>query len=133
LQYGGHDVGDLPVEVKEIGKERFTHVCCILIDGVFLCLWAAVNFGVTFFFNRFPPDGHDKLIASVLQMLIGVATLIPLTIDIYSDIRVMWIRANDRIKRASASGTTEHHLNAASQSDDAAPKMLKDAAKGESS
>lgn len=95
-------MADMPIEVKEKGREMFTHVCCVLIDGLFLSLWAAINFSVNLAVRKyFPPDGADLVIGFVLQGLFGIATLAPIAIDIYRDIRIMLIRANERITRAA--------------------------------
>jgi len=92
----------LPIEVKDKGAEMFTHFCCVFIDGSFLSLWAATNFGVGYAVRRyFPPDGADVVIGVVLRILFGIATLTPIAIDIYRDIRVVWIKANQRITKAA--------------------------------
>jgi hypothetical protein len=95
-------MGGIPIEVKEKGGEMVTHFCCVFVDGLFLCLWAAINFGVSLAVrNYFPSDGVDAIIGFVLQGLFGIATLAPIAIDIYRDLRVMWIRANRKIAKAA--------------------------------
>jgi drug/metabolite transporter (DMT)-like permease len=87
--------------ITEKAREMFTHFCSVLIDGLFLCLWAAVNFGVNVALSSFHLEGSDAIIATVLQVLFGIATLVPNAIFIYRDIRVMWIRANKTIAEAA--------------------------------
>jgi hypothetical protein len=89
-------------EVAEKWNEMFKHFCCVAIDAGFLCLWAAMNFGVNAAVNRFfKLQDMDKVIGFVLQVLFGIATLTPVGISIYRDTRVMWIRANRRITQAA--------------------------------
>lgn len=71
------------------------------MDGLFLCLWAATNFGVHFAINKIHLEGSDEVIAMVLQALFGLATLVPIAIFIYRDIRIMWVRANQKIATVS--------------------------------
>jgi len=93
-------MNDVPA-VREKGKEMLCHFCCVFIDGLFLCLWAATNFTVNLAVRTyFRPDGPDALIGYILQVLFGCATLAPIAIFTYRDIRVMWIRANQKIAEA---------------------------------
>jgi hypothetical protein len=73
------------------------HFCCISIDAVFLLLWAAVNFSVNAGVHRLALDGADAIIGFVLQVLFGIATLVPVAIFIYRDASVMWVRAKKKI------------------------------------
>jgi hypothetical protein len=41
----------------------------------------------------------DVAICFALQVLFGVATMVPIAIFIYRDIRIMWIRANQKIAK----------------------------------
>lgn len=89
---------DVPLEVRTKGLEMLSHFCCVLIDSLFLCLWAVTNFGANLAVRTyFPRDGTDAFIGIVLQGLFGLATLAPIAISLYRDIRVMWIRANQKI------------------------------------
>jgi hypothetical protein len=87
----------MPGEVKDKATEMWTHFASIFIDGLFLCLWAALNYGVNMAITHLRPDGFDAVISFVLQLLFGIATLAPIAIFIYRDIRIMWIRANRKI------------------------------------
>ncbi len=87
--------------VREWAREMFTHFCCVLIDALFLCLWAGMNIGVNFAVSKSHLEGPDVFTATVLQVLFAIATLVPNAIFIYRDIRVMWIRANQTIAKAA--------------------------------
>lgn len=96
-------MGDLPIEIREKSSEMFIHFCCISIDGIFLGFWAAMNFAVNFVVRRYvPPDGADAIIGWVLQGLFGLATLIPIGIFVYRDIRIMLKRAAQKIAKAAS-------------------------------
>ena len=97
-------MGDLPIEIKEKSSEMMIHFCCISIDGLFLVLWAGMNFLVRFGVRKaFPPEGTDAIVGYVLETLFAVATLIPISIFIYRDAMVMWRRAQSRIAKEPTS------------------------------
>jgi hypothetical protein len=87
----------MPSEVRAKATEMWTHFACICLDGLFLCLWAVLNYCVNIAITHLRPDGVDVAICFVLQSLFGVATLAPIAIFIYRDIRIMWIRVREKI------------------------------------
>jgi hypothetical protein len=87
-------------EVRDKAREMWTHFACLCLDGLFLCLWALLNYGVNIATTHLRPDGVDVAICFVLQLLFGVSTLVPIAIFIYRDIRIMWNRANQKIVKS---------------------------------
>lgn len=97
------------MEIKEKGLELGLHFCSCLIDGVFLCLWAATNFGIALLLKQFHLEGLDAIIAIILQYLFGLSTLAPIVIFIYRDIRIMWIRAAAKVSLAQGKKLLDGH------------------------
>jgi hypothetical protein len=100
-------MGDVPIEVRwtievrEKGAEMAIHFCTVLIDSLFFFAWGALNKYVGKpIHDWFPPDGVDVIVGYVLQALFAIATLAPIAIYFYRDIRLMWIRANQKIAKA---------------------------------
>jgi hypothetical protein len=92
--------GDVPAEVRAKATEMALHFCCVFVDALFLFLWASTNFVVNRLIKWCQLEGSDSIVALVLQALFGIATLIPIAIFIYRDIRLMWIRTALKIAKA---------------------------------
>jgi len=45
----------MPGEVRSKAAEMWTHFACICLDGLFLCLWAALNYAVNLAISIFGP------------------------------------------------------------------------------
>lgn len=79
-------------------------ITCILIDALFLCLWVAVQWAVnTFVIERLELSSIDKWTLVVFRIIFAVSTLVPVVVYIYTDLRVMFIRVQKRIKEERAS------------------------------
>jgi hypothetical protein len=87
-------------EVRGKATEMWTHFACICLDGLFLCLWALLNYCVNIAITYLRPEGVDIAICVALQSLFGVATLVPIAIFMHRDIRIMWNRANQKIAKS---------------------------------
>jgi hypothetical protein len=91
--------GDLPLEVRTKATEMATHFCFVFLDAMFLCLWAPMNLLASRIIRWCQLEGSDAIIGFVLQAIFGLATLIPIAIFIYRDVRVIWIKATQKITR----------------------------------
>lgn len=72
-----------------------------LIDGGFLVLWAMIQCAVNALLKRFQLSGFDSWVFTIFQVLFSIFTLIPVVIYMYSDARIMWLRAEQRIRYES--------------------------------
>jgi hypothetical protein len=75
--------------------ERANHLACAIIDSLFLGLWAIPNVGLHYLAPYLAKlTGVDSVVLYCLQVLFAIATLAPVGIWIYKDVRIMLIRAN---------------------------------------
>ena len=80
-------------------RHRGKHIICIVIDAVYLCLWALVQCLVKHIVDRLELSGIDQWVLRTFQVIFAVSTLVPVIIYIYVDIRVMIIRAGRQLRR----------------------------------
>ena len=70
-----------------------------LIDSAFLALWVIVQWLVNeYIITKLNLSFLDQRVLSVFQIVFAVSTLAPVIIYIYTDIRVMIIRAQSRVQ-----------------------------------
>ena len=70
-----------------------------MLDAAFLIAWAAVQHLGSVVIAEMNLEGIDSLTLFVLQILFAVATILPILIWIYADVRIMWIKANMMISK----------------------------------
>jgi hypothetical protein len=89
-------MGDISVQVTT----RIKWIICALMDAVFLALWVAFQWFVDDqVITKLQLSGISMWVLQVSQVLFALATLAPIAIYIYVDIRIMLIQAQKRIKR----------------------------------
>jgi hypothetical protein len=88
---------DIRAPVRNHFNFFLLQIVSILITGIFLALWAAIQYGVNYLINLLQPTGVDQVILLIFQGVFGVTTLIPIVMYYYIDTRVSWIRAKRRI------------------------------------
>lgn len=81
------------------------HMACIVIDAFFLCLWVVVQWGVQWVASTLPLSGVDKWALAAFRIMFAVATLVPVVLYIYADLRIMLIRAGRRVEQVGVA----HH------------------------
>ncbi len=89
---------DLGSSLREKAAERTEHLGTVFLDSLFLVFWAFINFGADYFVERLHLAGIDEVVLRCVQVLFGVATLAPICVWLYTDIRIMVKRANRKIQ-----------------------------------
>lgn len=85
--------------LRKKANQMWLHLLCGIVDSVFLALWALPNVGVEWLIGRLNVKGIDEAILRCMQALFGVATLAPICIWIYTDVRIMIRQANKEVAR----------------------------------
>ena len=80
-------------------RRRGKQIICIVIDAVFLCLWAVVQCLVKILIERLELSGIERWVLLTFQVIFAVSTIVPVIIYIYVDIKVMVNRAARQIKQ----------------------------------
>ncbi len=88
--------------VKAKVSQITQHLVSVFCDLAFLALWAAGNFYADKFAESMSVRGIGVVERECLEAVFGVATLAPLAIFLYKDVRIMLIRANREIKAEAA-------------------------------
>ncbi len=95
--------GDLRRRFKNLGVQ----VASVVVDGLFLALWAAVQYAVNRFIEWLElSSAIDQWVLFTLQVIFAVSTLAPVLIFLFKDIAIMAVRARDEVKEASQAGKT---------------------------
>ena len=93
---------DLKERLKVFGKQAAS----VLIDCLFLALWLVLQWLVEAMATNLEPSGIDKKILLAFQIVFAISTLAPIVVYIYTDIRVMVLRARRRIQAEENSRRT---------------------------
>jgi hypothetical protein len=70
-----------------------------LIDSAFLLLWVTAQWVVNKIVATLILTGIDSFTLLTFQILFAFSTFAPVAIKIYSDVRIMWLRTNRKIRR----------------------------------
>ena len=70
-----------------------------IIDGLFVALWVAIQWLVGLTLNRLELSGIDSWVLRGCQILLAITTLVPVGLYVYVDIRIKWLRAQERIQQ----------------------------------
>jgi len=65
----------------------FIHVLSIAIDSLFLAVWALIQHWLLVLLDHLSISGFDKWVRLILQLIFGIATLIPVLLYVYSDLK----------------------------------------------
>lgn len=85
-------------------RRNIIYLGSALINVIFLCLWAFVQFGAAKFINLYInwvniDDNFNTTMLYILRILIAISTLYPIAKNIYEDIIIMNLQTNQRIKK----------------------------------
>ena len=94
-------------DLSERLKSLTVWLASILIDAALLCAWLGVQHGVNLLLKTVHLSEIDHRVLTAFQIILACATLLPILIYIYTDLRIVYIRAQERINRESSSGTDE--------------------------
>jgi hypothetical protein len=86
---------------QDLGRQLKTFTILVLsglIDGGFLVLWVMIQWALNTLLKRFQLSGFDIWVFAIFQILFSIFTLIPVAIHMYSEARIMWLRAEQRIR-----------------------------------
>lgn len=79
------------------------HLISILVDGIYLSIWAVIQFLVNNLIIRMELSTKDEFILPVFQWIFFVSTLIPVILFIVRDLRIMIINVGKEIEDAKKS------------------------------
>ena len=85
---------DTVAEVKLFSK----WIISSLLDGLFVAIWAAIQWGAQQAVVNFPLEGVDLWTLRTFQLIFAITTLAPILIYIIMDTTIMIIRARIRVK-----------------------------------
>jgi hypothetical protein len=71
-----------------------------IIDGCFLLLWAAIQWGTGWALYKIPLDGLDALIRDIFRGIFALASLVPVASHIYENSWKMIYRVRTGVKKA---------------------------------
>jgi hypothetical protein len=68
----------------------------VVIDSVFLLIWAAMQWGVHFVLRRLSLVGVDQFVLATIQLVVAVSTLAPIALFILRDLAIIVLRISHR-------------------------------------
>jgi ABC-type transport system involved in Fe-S cluster assembly fused permease/ATPase subunit len=87
-------------DLKDRLRVFATQAASILIDAGFLALWLIVQWAVKeYVIKKLEISGIEKFVLLIFQVIFAISTLAPIVIYIYTDIKVMHLRAKKRINQ----------------------------------
>jgi hypothetical protein len=100
------DTFDIPPEIKKrinyalSVRGTLADLASIGVDTLFVGLWAGINLGVRELGSRLHLGATGTVIFAAVQVLFGISTILPSCIFVYRDLRILWIRASQKIAAA---------------------------------
>lgn len=76
-----------------------TQGACILIDALFLVIWAATQFLIHFILQKLKIPASDQWVLTTFKCIFAVATVVPVCVFLGTDVAVIFIRAGKRVKQ----------------------------------
>lgn len=99
-------------EVADSAKTFIRWAVAALIDAAFLAVWVATQWIVGWILRGLPLDGIDAFVLISIQVVLAIATIVPIVLYIYKDIRIVWIRTQRAIQREQEkSGISGRHAS----------------------
>jgi hypothetical protein len=92
----------IEAEVRSKAREMAVHLANVLMESLFLLMWAVPNVYVGRCIGSLHVTGIDAVVLRCLQVLFGVSTLTPICISMYKNLRIMAKRARQEIEAAGA-------------------------------
>ena len=91
---------DLQVDLREHALSRIVWTATNLADAAYLVLWIIVQWLISRTYDWFPlTDMIDLLNFWIFRFLFAISTLVPVTLFIYKDIRIMYVRVQREINQ----------------------------------
>ena len=78
---------DWPALLLERWKFFGATVVCLLIDGVFLLIWLGIHWTLQYAFNRINLSGVEKIVTSLLKLILEIPLFLTVIIFIIADVR----------------------------------------------
>ncbi len=89
--------GEATAKLLSRAKGLGLQLAAVIVDAIFLCLWVLVQFVVDIVISWLELSEIGTWVLLVFQGIFAFATLIPVLVWLYVDIRVIIIRAAQRI------------------------------------
>ena len=90
--------------IRAKASEMTLHLICVLLDSLFLILWAVPNLYIGRFIEGLHGSPIDEIVLRCLQVVFGVSTIAPICISLYKDLRIMIKHATRQSARSSRRG-----------------------------
>ena len=87
-------------ELGNIPQELRTHVAWMLtalIDALFLAVWALIQWATGAVLDLLHLSWFDELVLWIARFLFAGGTLYPIVLNLYTDMRLMWLKSRARI------------------------------------
>jgi hypothetical protein len=98
VQYCG--MGVLRIRFVTRTGELSLHFANVLVDVMFLALWAGINLPIQWGLKRVQFEGIEAVELVLLQLFIALFTVYPLALFLYRDFRILLIKSDQEIERA---------------------------------
>jgi hypothetical protein len=70
-------------------KVFLIQILSCLIDSCFLVLWVVIQWGTDYLIKSFKLSHLNMIWFNIFQVILGLSTLVPILMYIYTDIRIM--------------------------------------------
>jgi hypothetical protein len=98
MNHSNRSVNNIKNRLKEESKERIAVSLALVMDTIFLIFWALVQWITSKFFENFKLTGIDQILLTTFQVIFSLSTIVPVVIYIWTDIRIVFIRAQGKIQ-----------------------------------
>ncbi len=85
---------------------RCLQAATAIMDALFLCLWAVLQFAVQYVLEQLDLRDMHEWVLYAFQMLFSLATLAPCVIWTYTDIQIMAFQAGQRLRQTFQNNLT---------------------------
>ncbi len=75
----------------------------VLLNAFFLCIWLGVQYLVAYIVSLLTTDEMNKILILIFRGIFAISTLIPILINLYKDLYILTIQANNEVKNKQTS------------------------------
>ena len=93
-------MGVLRIRFVTRTSELGLHFANVLVDLMFLLVWAGINLPIQWVLKRTQFEGIEAVELVFIQIFIAAFTLYPLALFLYRDFRILLIKSDQEIERA---------------------------------
>jgi hypothetical protein len=86
--------------IKKRTEWAFQEIVSIVLNSVFLSVWALTQFVVSFIVRCLPLNGIDHIFFLVFQIFFAISTVVPIGISLVSDIIILFNNGVQKVRMA---------------------------------